>query len=181
MANSTEDSPSIALHSPALSSPALPLRLSLTPAGARCRLDGAWWPRSRDLERELPSLVAELDRAWGRITHATFNRHLWPDSPYGVRAGSHQVRLGWFDAEQDPDELSLFSYEVGRWDLLVVPPEADSERAARLMASASRSGNTDTAAALVEPDSTDRWGKSRWDDTRPRDWNAEGATVTVAG
>ncbi|MFI8454319.1 DUF5994 family protein [Kitasatospora sp. NPDC085464] len=35
-------------------------RLSLTPGGVRPgRLDGAWWPRSRDLLLELPALAAD--------------------------------------------------------------------------------------------------------------------------
>jgi hypothetical protein len=153
-----------------------PLRLSLTPVSVRSRLDGAWWPRSRDLSRELPALIAELDHRWGRITHATVNRRLWPDVPDGVQVGPHETRLGWFDAEQDPDEISLFSYEIGRWDLLVVPPEATEDDAARLMASASRSGNRDTPSALAEPQSTARWGAARWDSTAPRDWQAEAVT-----
>ena len=40
----------------------------------------------------------------------------------------------WFDAEQSPHDLCLFSYSVGRWDLLVIPPECDPSRTDRLMA-----------------------------------------------
>jgi hypothetical protein len=36
-------------------------------------LDGAWWPRSRDLHAELPALAAVLDPLWGRITRITVN------------------------------------------------------------------------------------------------------------
>ncbi|MEZ0067138.1 hypothetical protein ABIA32_003151 [Streptacidiphilus sp. MAP12-20] len=158
----------------------LPLRLSVTPDGERCRLDGAWWPHSRDLKQELPPLVAELDVRWGRITHATVNRHLWPTIPGRVRTGVHTLRLGWFDAEQDPYEISLFSYQVGRWDLLVVPPETDPDEAARLMAAASGAGNRQSAGALLDPDSTSRWGSKRWDATAPRDWHGETATVFAA-
>ncbi|MFD7400682.1 DUF5994 family protein, partial [Streptomyces virginiae] len=44
-----------------------PARLSLTPKTALAgQLDGAWWPRSRDLEAELPALAAALDETWGR-------------------------------------------------------------------------------------------------------------------
>ncbi|MEW1914716.1 DUF5994 family protein, partial [Kitasatospora sp. NPDC085895] len=46
--------------------PESPVRLSLAPQGVRAgRLDGAWWPRSRDLLLELPSLAAEIDERWG--------------------------------------------------------------------------------------------------------------------
>lgn len=145
-----------------------PLRLSLTPSGERCRLDGVWWPHSRDLGAELLPLVAELDHRWGRITHATVNRQLWPEIPYEVRTGTHAVRLGWFDAEQDPYEMTLFSYGINRWDLLVLPPETDPDTARRLMAAASSAGNLQSPSALVDPTSASRWGAARWGATVPR-------------
>jgi uncharacterized protein DUF5994 len=71
-----------------------------------------------------------------------------------VRTGAHIVRVGWFDAEQDPNDLCLLSYgsAPGRWDLLVVPPETDPERAAQLMDAASDLGNKQTASALLDDD-----------------------------
>ncbi|MFD8308871.1 DUF5994 family protein, partial [Streptomyces sp. NPDC059690] len=42
-------------------------RLALKRDGAsRGILDGAWWPRSRDLLSELPALTDVLDPLWGR-------------------------------------------------------------------------------------------------------------------
>jgi hypothetical protein len=39
--------------------PGLPARLALLPPGTGLhRIDGAWWPRSHDLGRELPGLLA---------------------------------------------------------------------------------------------------------------------------
>ncbi|MEU2726266.1 DUF5994 family protein [Streptomyces griseoviridis] len=153
------------------------LRLTVTPAGATSRLDGAWWPRSRDFERELPPLVRDLDQRWGRVTHATVNRRLWPSIPPHVTVGSHSVRLGWFDAEEDPHVIYLFSYGPGHRELLVVPPETDPRHAAAMMATASLPGDLHTASALVDPTSTDRWGSARWNHIGPRDWNAEQRTV----
>lgn len=85
------------------------------------------------------------------------------------------MHLGWFDAEQDPYEISLFSYHVGRWDLLVVPPETDPVTAGRLMAAATQPGNRHSASELVDSDSVRRWGMQRWNATAPRDWHAEQA------
>ena len=129
-------------------------RLSLKPASRHPGMvNGAWWPRSRDLAAELPALITALDQAWGQINRVTVNVRMWPSIPRKVRTGSHVVRVGWFDAEQDPNDLCLFSYRSapGRWDLLVVPPETDPGRAARLMATASEAGNNETASALLEP------------------------------
>jgi hypothetical protein len=56
-----------------------PARLSLTPKTTLAgQLDGAWWPFSRDLEAELPPLVAALDEARERITRVTVNPSRWP-------------------------------------------------------------------------------------------------------
>ncbi|WP_344355255.1 DUF5994 family protein [Streptomyces gobitricini] len=128
----------------------LPARLSLTPAGhVAGRLDGAWWPRSRDLARELPALTATLDGLWGRITRVTVNPAQWPVIPRKVPVAGHTVHVGWFTDEQDPHALILRSYSVGRWDLLVVPPETGAAVAARLMAAAAGVGDLGTASGLV--------------------------------
>ncbi|MFF3446701.1 DUF5994 family protein [Streptomyces sp. NPDC002667] len=127
------------------------LRLSLAPAGpAPALLDGAWWPRSRDLGAELPALTAVLDRLWGRITRVTLNPTHWPVVPRRVPVAGHVVNVGWFLAEQDPHELLLLSHHMGRWNLLVVPPRTDPVSAAWLMAAASDHLGTWSASRLIE-------------------------------
>jgi hypothetical protein len=130
--------------------PAPALRLSLKPdTRITGHLDGAWWPRSRDMALELPALVTVLDRLWGRITRITVHEGMWPDLPAGVPVGVHMVRLGWFGPEQEQDDLCLFSYKTGRWDLLVVPPECDPARAADLMAAAADVHETRGSTVLL--------------------------------
>ncbi|KOV72907.1 MULTISPECIES: DUF5994 family protein [Streptomyces] len=127
------------------------VRLLLAPASSVPPvLDGAWWPRSRDLGAELPSLTAALDPLRGRITRVTVNPTHWPVVPRKVPVAGHVVTVGWFLAEQDPHELLLFSYRMGRWNLLVVPPETTPESAAWLMAAASDPLGTSTASRLME-------------------------------
>jgi hypothetical protein len=126
------------------------LRLSLAPAGpVPALLDGAWWPRSRDLATELPLLTAVLDPLWGRITRVTVNPTHWPVVPRKVPVAGHVVKVGWFLPEQDAHELLLLSYHVGRWNLLVIPPETTPDSAARLMAAASDPLGTSTASRLM--------------------------------
>ncbi|WP_328835493.1 DUF5994 family protein [Streptomyces europaeiscabiei] len=132
-----------------LSSPSLRLKLAgVRPAPAL--LDGAWWPRSRDLEAELPSLTAVLDPLWGRITRITVNPIHWPVVPRHVPVAGHVVKVGWFLDEQDPHELLLLSYRTGRWNLLVIPPRTPALSAAWLMAAASDPLGTSTASRLME-------------------------------
>ncbi|WP_328296899.1 DUF5994 family protein [Streptomyces sp. NBC_00435] len=134
---------------PPAADPPRPARLSLTPSTALAgQLDGAWWPRSRDLMAELPALAAALDEPWGRITRVTVNPARWPVIPHTVPVAGRTVHVGWF-TEQDPDKLILLSYTVGRWDLLVVPPETAPAAASRLMAAAAVPGSVLTARALI--------------------------------
>ncbi|MEU8959031.1 DUF5994 family protein [Streptomyces sp. NPDC048518] len=130
------------------------VRLTLKSGGAhRGLLDGAWWPRSRDLLSELPALTAALEPAWGRITRVAVNPTHWPVVPGRVPVDGHVVRVGWFTPEIDPHKLLLLSYRVGRWDLLVVPPGTGPEAAARLMAAASDPAGPElTASALLAAD-----------------------------
>lgn len=169
--------------------PAVVARIRLKPrSDHRGMVDGAWWPRSRDLSRELPPLIAALEReaGWSTIHHVTVNVRMWPEIPKKVRTGSHVVRVGWFDAEQDPNDICLTSIGLGRrWDLLVVPPEVDPGSAVRLMVRAGTPGNTQTASALAamaaahkagpseEPGALGTWesegGSPRRFDVRERD------------
>lgn len=130
------------------------VRLALKSEGAsHGLLDGAWWPRSRDLLRELPALTDVLDPLWGRITRIAVNPEHWPVIPREVPVHGHVVRVGWFTPEIDPHKLLLLSYGTGRWDLLIIPPETGAEPAARLMAAASdRDGPPLTASALIAAD-----------------------------
>ncbi|PPS69502.1 hypothetical protein BV882_27655 [Streptomyces sp. 46] len=131
--------------------PSLSPRLSLAPIGsAPALLDGAWWPRSRDLEAELPSLTAVLEPLWGRITRVTVNPAQWPVIPRKVPVAGRVVHVGWFRDEQDPHELLLLSYHLGRWNLLVVPPQTSPDSAAWLMAAASDPRGTSSASRLME-------------------------------
>ncbi|MEU2931169.1 DUF5994 family protein [Streptomyces sp. NPDC007251] len=108
-----------------------PARLSLTPAPGG--LDGTWWPRSRALTRELPSLTAALGDLWGRITAVTVHPAYWPVLPHWVSDAGRTVRVGWSTEEQDPHRVTLFS-AAGRRDVLVIPPETGADAAAQLMA-----------------------------------------------
>ncbi|MFF7172374.1 DUF5994 family protein [Streptomyces pseudovenezuelae] len=136
-------------HPEPVAAPAARLTLK-TDGASRGLLDGAWWPRSRDLLRELPALTDALDSLWGRITRIAVNPEHWPVIPRKVPVHGHVVKAGWFTPEIDPNALLLLSYGTGRWDLLVIPPETGAESAARLMAAASdHDGPPLTASALI--------------------------------
>jgi hypothetical protein len=166
--------PAVEDRIPFSASPLLRLRLA-PPGSAPALIDGAWWPRSRDLAAELPALVAVLDPLWGRITHVTVNPTFWPVVPRWVPVHGHVVKVGWFRAEQDPHKLLLLSYTVGRWDLLVIPPETSDVTAARLMTTATDPSWSLTASGLMQEAEFFRTAaEADWDSTRERVWDSEG-------
>ncbi|MFF4504740.1 DUF5994 family protein [Streptomyces sp. NPDC001401] len=169
-------------HPEPVAAPAARLTLK-TDGTSRGLLDGAWWPRSRDLLSELPALTDVLDPLWGRITRIAVNPKYWPVIPRKVPVNGHIVKVGWFTPEIDPHKLLLLSYGTGRWDLLIIPPETGPESAARLMAAASDyDGPPLTASALIAADET-RHGAAATDD-KPLDpdeaWEYEGGASAVS-
>ncbi|MFD8965822.1 DUF5994 family protein [Streptomyces sp. NPDC059568] len=159
--------------------PSPPVRLSLTPTGsAPGLLDGAWWPRSRDLSRELPALTDVLDARWGRITRVTVNPAHWPVIPRKVPVTGHTVHVGWFANEQDPNKLILLSYTRGRWDLLVIPPETGAAAAARLLSAAAAPGGLLTASALMAEEDSAREGTETR--SQEEDWDTDGGAGSAA-
>ncbi|MEU0678083.1 DUF5994 family protein [Streptomyces sp. NPDC006172] len=168
-------------HPEPVATPAARLALK-TDGASRGLLDGAWWPRSRDLLSELPALTGVLDPLWGRITRIAVNPEHWPVIPRTVPVDGHIVKVGWFTPEIDPHKLLLLSYGTGRWDLLIIPPETRAESAARLMAAASdHDGPPLTASALIAADKA-RHGVWAADQSLDADeaWEYEGGASAVS-
>ncbi|WP_369175396.1 DUF5994 family protein [Streptomyces sp. R28] len=160
--------------------PSASARLRLAPTGSvRGLLDGAWWPRSRDLLREIPTLTDALDACWGRITHVTVNPAHWPVIPRKVPVTGHTVRVGWFADEQDPNKAILLSYTVGRLDLLVIPPETESAAAARLMAAATVPGGARTAGDLMADEAIGHDAAETR--SQEEEWETDGGAASAGG
>jgi hypothetical protein len=111
-----------------------PTRLELLPPGTGPhRLDGAWWPRSHSLARELPGLLAALEERWPQISRVTVSRSMWRTGPAVLYVADRAVHITRSDVAHSPSAICLLSYGVGRCDLLVVPPGASSDEGERLM------------------------------------------------
>jgi hypothetical protein len=130
--------------------PTVRLELQGTPTGAlQGMLDGAWWPHSRDLVVELPSLISELLRRGREISRVSYHPETWKLAPRAIAVDGHSIKLGWFHS-MDPHLLTLTGvYGAGRLDLLVVPPDSSAATAARLMAAANEPDNRRTASAAM--------------------------------
>jgi len=135
------------------------LRLRLKPkAKATGHVDGGWWPRSRDLSAELPSLVHVLAVRLGRVVKVAYPLEAWDVPPRQLTVDGKLLRLEGFRS-QDQYVLHLTGSDGQRLSLLVVPPDVATDRAHDALIVASRRGNTDRpveilAAGGLVPDST---------------------------
>ncbi|HEY2297974.1 MAG TPA: DUF5994 family protein [Jatrophihabitans sp.] len=130
---------------------ALAARVSFRqPVTSAPHVDAAWWPRSRDLEAELPALLDVLWTAARDVNRVSYAIDSWLPAPRRLDIGGRQVRLGGF-AHQDPSMISLRdAWGAERIDILVIPPEAEPDLAAAAMERASRSGPNERATRMLE-------------------------------
>jgi hypothetical protein len=128
-----------------LSSPDVRLRLAETAGG---RLDGAWWPRSRDLAAELPGLVDNFPVAAGHVDRVVFSPPDWSSCPRKVDVQRGRIKTGSFPSD-DTHLLVLRLSTKAQLALLVVPPDTEPDAAERLMARAAAPDNRSTGSELL--------------------------------
>jgi hypothetical protein len=117
-------------------------------------LDGAWWPRSRDIAAELPALIGALAEYLEPVTRVGLDAGAWEALPTRLVIDDRVVHIDSFPVGDDTvlitrDEQDLFS-------LLVVPPHATRDAARAAMAEAVRAGNVTQAEQILIDTATDR-------------------------
>ena len=123
-------------------------RLQLKPAApATGHVDGAWWPRTRDLAAELPTLLAALTARLGRIDRVTYHLGDWPDPHRRITFDGNVVRLEGFRS-QPSGSLTVIGWDRHRMTLLVVPPETGPDAAQHALTTAADPGNTGDSTHL---------------------------------
>lgn len=121
-------------------------------------VDGAWWPRSRDLATELTDLVDALGARLGRVERIAYSLSAWDAGPRRIDVAGHPARTEGF-SYQDRNIIHLTGVNRVRLSLLVVPPGAADAVGEEAMATAARQGNADRpeeilAASAVPPPRT---------------------------
>jgi hypothetical protein len=131
-------------------SPHLPARLALLPPGSGPHLiDGAWWPRSHDLGRELPGLLTALEERWPHITRVTVSRSMWRVRPGTLLVDGRELHINQSESLPRPHTICLLSCGVGRCDLLVVPPGETPTEAHRLLNAAHTHDGTHSGTRVL--------------------------------
>ncbi len=113
--------------------PRYPLRLRLRPKALTSGyVDGAWWPRSRDLAAELPTLLAVLAVRLGEIPRVSYNLTEWDTAPSQIAIGGVRVRLSGFWS-RPAHIVGVVAADRRRLTLLLVPPDTDPSTAHQTM------------------------------------------------
>ncbi|UGY92776.1 DUF5994 family protein [Streptomyces gobiensis] len=119
--------------------PPPPARVSLAPEvlGPHC-VDGAWWPRTRGLHRELLPLLRALAPRWDDITRVTVHADMWRPGHRSIQLAGRTIRIFLSDRAESRHTICLLSHGGGCCDLLVVPPPTIQAEAELLLAAAGR-------------------------------------------
>src|SRR5215211_5740893 len=75
------------------------LRLSLSESIGRGALDGAWWPRSRNLDAELTDLVVNFPVTAGRIVRAVYSVPDWFPAQRRIHVNDRVLKVGFFPGD----------------------------------------------------------------------------------
>ena len=139
------------LANPQRTTSPLTARLSLrVPGSFKGTLDGAWWPHSRDLIRELLPLLSTLNIEGHPVSRVVYRRSFWVCDTRHVQVGGRAVRLGAFTM---PDaNIVSFIDDTGsrrRLDVLVIAPDTDPAVAERILTQTATNGNALRATELL--------------------------------
>lgn len=125
------------------------LRLRLAANPGRDRLDGGWWPQSRDLAVELADLVDHFPPELGRIQRAVVSPPDWDPSPRRIPVARGFVKVGSFPRDDTHVVLLKMSNHV-TLRILVVPVSLTASEGEEALLAAATSGNAHSAAALLD-------------------------------
>jgi Family of unknown function (DUF5994) len=91
----------------------------------RVPLDGTWWPRSNDLNVELPGLLPVLDQARGPVVRLLLGAAGWATRPHHVVLADRTVSVGYL-ADQPPSMMTVLCADGVTCAMRVVPSGSTS-------------------------------------------------------
>ncbi|MFF1260957.1 MULTISPECIES: DUF5994 family protein [unclassified Streptomyces] len=110
-------------------------------------LDGAWWPRSRDVTAELPALIQALTTHLGPITRVGLDTAAWEEVPTRLVVDDRVVHLDTFPVGDDT--VLITRGDNDHFVLLVVPSATTADAARVAMARAVDADNVTQAADIL--------------------------------
>jgi hypothetical protein len=128
-------------------------------------LDGAWWPRSRDIGTELPGLIGALTEHLGPVTRVGLDTGAWEKLPTRLIVDDHIVHIDSFPVGDDT--VLITRGDRDHFSLLVVPPHATPDAARAAMARAVRADNVTEAEQILIDTGTHRGHAIPAEEPRP--------------
>ncbi|MGP3923908.1 DUF5994 family protein [Streptomyces sp. 8N616] len=110
-------------------------------------LDGAWWPRSRDVGDQLPGLISALTEHLGPITRVGLDASAWDEVPVRLIIDDRVVHIDWYPVGDDTVLITRGDQDY--FLLLVVPPEATPSAAREAMSRAVQADNVTQAEQIL--------------------------------
>ncbi|CDR08185.1 DUF5994 family protein [Streptomyces iranensis] len=117
-------------------------------------LDGAWWPRSRDIGTELPALVTALTVHLGPVVRVGLDAGAWEELPTRLTIDDRIVHIDSFPVGDDTILITRGDRDL--FSLLVIPPHATPDAARAAMARAVRADNITPAKQILIDTGTGR-------------------------
>jgi hypothetical protein len=122
------------------------LRMRTTPRRTGT-FDGAWWPRSRDLDSRLPELLTVLTAHVGPLARVGLDAGAWDERPGRLVVEGRSVRLDW--SAVGDDTMIVTRGDQDHFLFPVVPPQTPPALARAAMAGAVRDDNDVSAARIL--------------------------------
>ncbi|MGN9791600.1 DUF5994 family protein [Streptomyces sp. OZ13] len=111
-------------------------------------LDGAWWPRSRDIGAELPVLITALTEHLGAVTRVGLDASAWEELPTRLIIGDRVVHIDSFPVGDDT--VLITRGDRDHFSLLVIPPDTTPDAARAAMARAVGADNATAEQILID-------------------------------
>jgi len=122
------------------------LRMETTPRRTGT-FDGAWWPRSRDLESQLSGLLAALTARLGPLDRVGLDAGAWDERPGHLVVDGRTVRIDW--SAVGDDTMIITRGDQDHFMFLVIPPQTTPSLARAAMAMAVRDDNDASAERIL--------------------------------
>ncbi|MCV7026483.1 hypothetical protein H7I77_24525 [Mycolicibacterium novocastrense] len=111
-------------------------------------VDGAWWPHSEDLQRELPDLLSVLSVRLGPVARVMYNLAEWAEAPRKTVVDGRVVRLDGYH-RQPANTIAVLDGSGSRITLMVVPAATEADFAHTIAMAAATPGNVSTVDSLL--------------------------------
>ena len=112
-------------------------------------VDGAWWPHSDDLSKELPDLLSVLSVRLGTVARVMYNLDEWATAPRRLNfGGGCTVRLDGYHGQRH-NTLEVLDAHGNRIVLLVVPAQTDPDLAHSIVMAAAAADDVASVESLL--------------------------------